>query len=158
MEKIRTKYIVNAAGCGSDKIARMVGDDSFKIKPRMGEYILLHKDEGYKAKHILFPTPHPFLGKGVLVQQTLWGNMILGPTARDTLKKNPDTGEYEVDPAVRDQPVDSIMSFILSKCKNLVPSLDAAKVIHTFAGARAKNTRGDWIVEACATGKFKFML
>lgn len=108
----------------------------------------LHKDEGHKTRHILFPAPHPFLGKGVLVQKTLWGNLILGPTARDTLKKNESTGEYEIDPKVRDEPRDNILSFILAKCKNLVPEIDARKVIHTFAGARAKNTTGDWYVHS----------
>lgn len=44
-ETIFADYIINAAGCSSDKVARMVGDDSFTVKPRMGEYILLHKDE-----------------------------------------------------------------------------------------------------------------
>ena len=44
-ETIFADYVINAAGCSSDKVARMVGDDSFTVKPRMGEYILLHKDE-----------------------------------------------------------------------------------------------------------------
>uniref|UniRef100_A0A6S8B8R7 FAD dependent oxidoreductase domain-containing protein n=1 Tax=Aplanochytrium stocchinoi TaxID=215587 RepID=A0A6S8B8R7_9STRA len=153
IEKIRTRYIVNSAGCQSDYIAEMLGDKSFKIKPRMGEYILLHKNQGHKTRHILFPAPHPFLGKGVLVQKTLWGNLILGPTARDTLQKNKKTGEYEINPKVRDEPNDNILSFILGKCKNLVPDLDAAEVIHTFSGARAKNTREDWIIEPCPTEK-----
>jgi L-2-hydroxyglutarate oxidase LhgO len=39
----------------------------------------------YQAKHVLFPCPHPVYGKGVLVQSTLWGNLILGPTARDAV-------------------------------------------------------------------------
>ena len=91
-EKVRCDYIVNAAGCYSDKVANMVGDKSFKIKPRWGEYLLLRKEEGHKVGRTLFPTPHPVLGKGVLVQNTLWGNMILGPTARDTLKKDKETG------------------------------------------------------------------
>ena len=145
-ETIRAKYIVNAAGCTSDKIARMIGDNSFKVKPRYGEYILLHKDEGYKCSHTLFPTPHPFYGKGVLVQNTLWGNLILGPTARDTLIKNPSTGKYEINPDVRDENVNNIMGYILSKCKNLIPSFDPGMVIHTFNGARAKNSTGDWII------------
>ncbi len=145
-ETIRAKYIINAAGCYSDKIANMVGDDSFKVKPRYGEYILLHKDEGYKCSHTLFPTPHPFYGKGVLVQNTLWGNLILGPTARDTLIKNPSTNKYEINPQVRDENVENIMGYILSKCKNLIPSFDPGMVIHTFNGARAKNTTGDWII------------
>ena len=145
-ETIRAQYIVNAAGCSSDKIARMVGDDSFTVKPRYGEYILLHKDEGYKCSHTLFPTPHPYYGKGVLVQNTLWGNLILGPTARDTLIQNPSTGQYEINPEVRDEKVDNIMGYILSKCKNLIPSFDPGMVIHTFNGARAKNSTGDWII------------
>ena len=51
---MRCDRIVNAAGLHSDKVAQMIGDFSFKVKPRMGEYILLHKDEGFKANHILF--------------------------------------------------------------------------------------------------------
>jgi glycerol-3-phosphate dehydrogenase len=131
----------------------MVGDFSFRIKPRVGEYILLHKDEGYKCSATLFPCPHPKLGKGVLVQGTLWGNLILGPTARDVLRRNPRTGELEADPEVRDEPADSIMAYILARCAKLVPSFDPGRVIHTFSGARAKTggRRGkphDFIVEA----------
>eukprot|EP00964_Phaeocystis_antarctica_P152630 scaffold120603_cov45-Phaeocystis_antarctica.AAC.1 len=66
----------------------MVGDNKWHVKPRMGEYILLNKNQGHQAKHVLFPCPHPVYGKGVLVQSTLWGNLILGPTARDTMRKN----------------------------------------------------------------------
>ena len=36
---------------------------------------------------------------------------------------------------------------MLTKCRELVPALDAGAVIHTFAGARAKSDRGDWIIE-----------
>merc|ERR1719258_598134 len=81
-EKIKAKFIVNAAGGFSDQIAKMVGDDSFEIKPRLGEYVLLKKSSGAAVNHILFPCPGPY-GKGILVQKTLWGNLILGPTARD---------------------------------------------------------------------------
>ena len=83
IEKLRTRYIINCAGCYSDKIASMIGDHSFKIKPRIGNYILLNRNQGHLARTTLFPCPHPVLGKGVLVQTTLWGNLILGPTARD---------------------------------------------------------------------------
>ena len=147
IEKIKTNFIVNSAGCESDKIAEMIGDKSFKIKPRLGEYILLHKREGGKVSHTLFPAPHPVLGKGVLVQGTLWGNLILGPTARDVLKFNPDKQAYEIDESVANASPESIMTYILSKCRNLVPEFNAADVIHTFSGARAKSTRGDWVIE-----------
>ncbi|GMH76405.1 hypothetical protein TL16_g07070 [Triparma laevis f. inornata] len=133
-EKI--KFIVNAAGGGSDKISAMIGDDSFTIKPRLGDYLLLNREQGYLAKHTLFPCPDPVLGKGVLVQTTLWGNLILGPTARDTYLKDK-----------MDMTDEDVQKFILSKCKDLVPDFDSKQVIHGFVGARAKNSTGDWIIE-----------
>ena len=137
VETYRAKYVVNAAGGYSDKIAHMLGDNSFKIKPRLGDYLLLNRNQGHLARHTLFPCPGP-LGKGVLVQTTLWGNLILGPTARDTHL-----------PEVMAQSIEDIQRFILSKCKILVPSFDPREVIHAFCGARAKSTRGDWIIEIC---------
>jgi L-2-hydroxyglutarate oxidase LhgO len=134
-ETFRARYIVNAAGGYADKISNMIGDDSFYIKPRLGDYLLLNRNQGSLARHTLFPCPGP-LGKGVLVQTTLWGNLILGPTARDTN-----------DPAMANMTDDEVQTFILSKCKDLVPTFDPKEVIHGFCGARAKSSRGDWIIE-----------
>jgi glycerol-3-phosphate dehydrogenase len=138
-ETIKARWVVNAAGNGSDAIAKLVGDNSFYIKGRVGEYLLLHKKEGAKARHILFPTPSK-MGKGVLVQTTLWGNLILGPTAADLS-----------DPSTAKRTPSEIMSTILARCRDLVPSFDSGEVIHSFAGTRAKSSRGDWIIEACST-------
>jgi L-2-hydroxyglutarate oxidase LhgO len=135
-ETIKAKYVINCAGGASDAVARMIGDDSFTIKPRIGDYLLLNRNQGYLAKHTLFPCPDPVLGKGVLVQTTLWGNLILGPTARDMYL-----------PEARDMTPAAIQEFILSKCKHLVPSFDPKDTIHAFCGARAKSSRGDWIIE-----------
>ncbi len=53
-EWIRCKYIINCAGGYSDKIARMIGDESFTIKPRLGDYILLNRNQVrlVSVKHI----------------------------------------------------------------------------------------------------------
>jgi len=152
-EKIRCGFIVNCAGTKSDKIASMVGDTSFEICERHGEYILLNKAQTCKVTHTIFPCPDPVKGKGVLVQTTLWGNLILGPTARDSKIKDPTTGKLLPNDEVEKESADSIFRYILSKCADLVPGFDAKQVIHTFSGARAKNTRGDWIIEPCAKSK-----
>ena len=77
------------------------------------------------------------------MQKTLWGNLILGPTARDQHEwPNPD-----VDPDYKDD----ILGKILPACRKLVPSFDVNDAFHSFAGARAKSSRGDWIIERCAT-------
>ena len=138
-EKFRGKIIINAAGGNADAIAGMIGDDSFKIHARLGDYILLNRNQGDKAHCTLFPCPSK-LGKGVLVQQTLWGNLILGPTARDV----------ESDEKMAQMSDSEIQTFILSQCKKLVPSFDAKEVIHGFCGARAKSNRQDWIIEPSA--------
>jgi glycerol-3-phosphate dehydrogenase len=38
----------------------------------------------------------------------------------------------------------------LSKCKQLCPYFDPKETIHAFCGARAKSSRGDWIIEPSA--------
>jgi L-2-hydroxyglutarate oxidase LhgO len=139
MVEFRARFVVNCAGLFADKVAAMADDHSFKIKPRLGDYLLLHKNQGHLARHTLFPCPDPKLGKGVLVQTTLWGNLILGPTARDT---------YD-DKALKMSDKE-VFEYILRKCRELVPALDAGEVIHSFCGARAKSDRGDWIIEQSA--------
>ena len=66
VETVTARYIINAAGGASDKIARMVGDNSFTILPRLGDYLLLNRNQGHLTTHTLFPCPDPVLGKGVL--------------------------------------------------------------------------------------------
>jgi hypothetical protein len=79
---------------------------------------------------------------GVLVQTTLWGNLILGPTARDMHL-----------PEVAAETTEDILTYILGKCKQLVPSFDAKEVIHTFSGSRAKNSTGDWVIGVSEASK-----
>mmetsp|Transcript_29481 Transcript_29481/g.67300 ORF Transcript_29481/g.67300 Transcript_29481/m.67300 type:complete len:711 (+) Transcript_29481:122-2254(+) len=136
-EIVKARYVINCAGSSSDKIARLIGDDSFVIKPRLGDYLLLNRNQGHLTSHTIFPCPDPILGKGVLVQTTLWGNLILGPTARDMHK-----------PDAADMSDASVQEYILTKCKKLCPYFDPRETIHAFCGARAKSSRGDWIIEA----------
>jgi L-2-hydroxyglutarate oxidase LhgO len=95
-----------------------------KVTP-LNRYLLLERPPpGTRplASSTIFPTPDPKLGKGVLVQTTLWGNLILGPTARDV--GNPQ----------HDLTKDQCNSFILSKCKQLVDAFDVTHTFHAFAG------------------------
>jgi len=81
-DEIEAEYVINAAGIYSDAIARMVGDDSFTVHARRGEYILLDKECGSMLSHTVFRTPSK-MGKGILVSPTVDGNLITGPTSVD---------------------------------------------------------------------------
>jgi len=135
-ESVKCRYVINCAGSSSDKIAKMIGDDSFYIKPRLGDYLLLNRNQGHLTSRTIFPCPDPVLGKGVLVQTTLWGNLILGPTARDMHNEE-----------ARNMSPATVQEYILSKCKKLCPYFDPKETFHAFCGARAKSSRGDWIIE-----------
>jgi L-2-hydroxyglutarate oxidase LhgO len=45
IETVTARYVINCAGGFSDKIAKMVGDDSFEIQPRLGDYLLLNRNQ-----------------------------------------------------------------------------------------------------------------
>jgi glycine/D-amino acid oxidase-like deaminating enzyme len=38
------------------------------------------------------------------------------------------------------------MAHIMDECRKLIPCFDPAEIIHSFAGVRAKNSTGDWVV------------
>jgi hypothetical protein len=44
-ETVTAKFVINCAGGASDEIAKMVGDESFQIKPRLGDYLLLNRNQ-----------------------------------------------------------------------------------------------------------------
>ena len=92
--EIRSRVVINAAGCHADEIARMIGDDSFTITPRRGEYVLLDREAGGTAKHPVFRCPSA-MGKGILVTPTVDGNLLLGPTAENIEDKDDTTTTLE---------------------------------------------------------------
>jgi len=90
--------------------------------------------------------PAPNLRQGLPCADHAVGEPDPRPDSARHDRKNAATGEYEIDPDVRNEKTDNILGFILSKCRLLVPNIDASEVIHTFAGIRAKNTTGDWMI------------
>ena len=74
---VSAKYVVNAAGVYADEVARLIGDDSFTISPRKGEYMLLDK-QALCVGTVIFQTPSK-LGKGVLVSPTAGRQHIRRP-------------------------------------------------------------------------------
>ncbi len=138
-EKVEAKYIVNAAGLYSDKIANMVGDDSFTITPRRGEYILLDRACGDLVKHTIFRTPSK-MGKGILVSPTVDGNIITGPTS-----------ENIVDRQNKETTAEGFVKIIRESCENL-EKVPFNKSITSFCGLRAVGSTGDFIINSPQKG------
>jgi glycerol-3-phosphate dehydrogenase len=131
---IKATYVVNAAGVFCDEIAAMAGDNSLHTIARKGEYMLCDKSVGNTVNHTVFQCPNK-MGKGVLVTQTVDGNLLIGPSAIDIEdKENTDTTA-------------STLASILETAKKSVPSLTTREVITSFAGLRAHLECDDFIIE-----------
>jgi glycerol-3-phosphate dehydrogenase len=79
---IATRWVINAAGLGSDHLDQAFGYDRFHITPRRGELLVYDKLARPLIDKIVLPVPTS-RGKGVLVSPTIYGNVMLGPTAED---------------------------------------------------------------------------
>ena len=134
---IRSRFVVNCAGIHSDEIAAMVGDTSFHITPRYGEYMLLDKEAGWLTDTTLFRIPGK-MGKGVLAIKTVDGNILLGPTSVD--------GEEKENHAV----TGAGLSAVRQKELEFFDQVPFDQVITQFAGARAHGSTGDFIINSPA--------
>jgi len=133
------RYLVNCAGLYADAIASMVGDHSFTIRPRAGEYLLLDRKCGSMLGHTIFTVPTP-KGKGILISPTADGNLLLGPTAEERADKE-DTATTE-----------GGLARVMEAARRMVPDLDFRATITSFAGLRAASSTGDFIISASDSG------
>ena len=132
-DSVNARFIINCAGIYSDSIAKLVGDDTFNVHARKGEYILLDKDCGTIVSHTIFRTPSK-MGKGILISPTVDGNLLLGPTSVDISdKENKNTTEDG-------------FAEIISKAQQNINYVPTGKTITSFCGLRAVGNTGDFII------------
>ncbi len=132
-QHVSAKTVINAAGLYADAIARMVGDDSFSIHPRRGEYVLLDRKCGTLVNSTIFRTPSK-MGKGILVTPTVDGNLLMGPTSVDTEDKD------------NRATTAAGLSLVLGQAGEDVSGIPAGRAITSFCGLRAVGSTGDFII------------
>jgi glycerol-3-phosphate dehydrogenase len=133
-ERIRARWVINAAGLGGDLIDSMFGYDRIHLHPRRGELLVFDKLAAPLTDVIILPVPSK-LGKGVLVSPTIYGNVMVGPTAED-MQDRSDTATTEAG-----------FKFLIAKGKALMPRLMSEEVTTTYAGLRAAHDRDDYLIE-----------
>jgi glycerol-3-phosphate dehydrogenase len=128
---VRADWIVNAAGLYSGEVNRWFGHDEFTIAPRRGQLIVFDKLARTLVSSIVLPVPTART-KGVLVAPTVYGNVLLGPTAEDI-----------------DDPEDTAttgpgLEGLMEAGRRIVPALVGEEVTATYAGVRAATEHRDY--------------
>lgn len=128
-EQFETRCLVNSAGLFADEIPAMLGSPmaQHKIYPVRGEYCELVRAKQDMVRGLVYPVTHAAgLSLGVHLTKTLWGNVLVGPTARYINDKN----DYE-----RDR--EAVADFARS-ARLLLPEIEPADFVLAYTGIRPK--------------------
>jgi glycerol-3-phosphate dehydrogenase len=126
---------------GSDEVDRMFGGDGFTIRPRRGELIVFDKLARTLIRSILLPVPTART-KGVLVAPTVYGNVLLGPTAEDVT----DVCDTATTAAG--------LRSLLAAGRRILPGLAEEEVTSTYAGLRAATEHPDYQIRVDAERRY----
>ncbi|MFE0642677.1 FAD-dependent oxidoreductase [Streptomyces sp. NPDC058877] len=132
---LRARHLVNACGLHADAFDALVGREDFAVTPRRGQLIVFDKFARTLVRHILLPVPGP-RGKGVLIAPTVYGNVLLGPTAEDLDDKTATGTTAEGLAGLREQG------------GRVLPALLDEEVTAVYAGLRAATGREDYRIAA----------
>ncbi len=134
---VLARWLVNAAGLDSDRLDRRAGQGGFTITPRRGQLIVFDKLARPLVSSILLPVPTEQT-KGVLVAPTVYGNVLLGPTAEDL--------DDRTDTTTTASAVDSLFD----AGRRILPGLVDEEVTAMYAGLRAATEHRDYQISVAA--------
>ena len=139
---IKTRWVVNCAGLGSDRISAMLGIDEYTIYPCRGEYYILDKKLGNMLPLPAYPVPNIKTGGlGIHLTPTLDGNIMVGPST-EYIEENDNYAATK-----------GIMDMLITDGSRIFPYLKRESFIRNFAGIRPKlNPKGvggfhDFVIE-----------
>ncbi|WP_290752022.1 NAD(P)/FAD-dependent oxidoreductase [Amaricoccus sp.] len=138
--EFEARIVVNAAGLFGDEVERLRGaDPGFTIRPRKGQFLVFDKPARRLANAILLKVPTERT-KGVLVAPTIFGNLLLGPTAEDQEDR-------------RRAPCDeAVLRAIRAEGERMIPALAGETVTACFAGLRPATEHRDYVLKVDPAG------
>ncbi|WP_058909858.1 NAD(P)/FAD-dependent oxidoreductase [Entomohabitans teleogrylli] len=121
--EVHAKLVINCAGNYGDRVDGLWREAEFEVRPRKGQFLIFDKAAAPLVNAIILPVPTPTT-KGVLICKTIFGNLLLGPTAEE----QQDRERAEVSEAV--------LESLIEKGRQLVPAISDYSVTATYAGLR----------------------
>lgn len=126
--------VVNCAGLYGDQLeANLLGKASFAIRPRKGQFLVYDKAARRHLSSIILPVPKKST-KGMLISPTIFGNLLVGPTAEEQESREDASVEAETLRALK------------AEGERLLPALRGFPVTATFAGIRPASDARDYAI------------
>ncbi len=132
---ITAKTIINCAGLYGDLVdEKLLGRSGFQIRPRKGQFLVFDKSAGNLIDSIVLPVPNE-ITKGIVVCQTIFGNLLVGPTAEEQQSRD-------------DASVDAnTLQALYDKGVEIIPELANHNVTATYAGIRPASEFKDYCIQ-----------
>ncbi len=132
---VKGKTVINCAGLYGDRLdAMLLGKSTFEIRPRKGQFLVYDKAASQLINSIILPVPND-ITKGVVVCRTIFGNVIVGPTAEEQ--------ESRDDASVNKETLEGLRQ----KGEEIVPGLAKLPITATFAGIRPATEFKDYCIQ-----------
>jgi glycerol-3-phosphate dehydrogenase len=133
---IDARLVVNAAGLFGDRIEALAGRSAgFTIRPRKGQFVVYDKPAHDLVNSIILQVPTERT-KGVLLARTVFGNLLLGPTAEDQEDRVHATCE------------EPVLRRIMAEGEAMLPALAGQPVTAAFAALRPATEHRDYLLKA----------
>jgi glycerol-3-phosphate dehydrogenase len=133
---VACRQVINCAGLYGDRIDRAVlGAAGFEIRPRKGQFVVFDKAAAGFVKAIILPVPTPET-KGIVICRTIFGNVLVGPTAEDQVSRE--------DTAVERATLEALIAEAARK----IPALAGMPVTAVYAGLRPASENKDYRIIA----------
>jgi len=135
---VRAGLVVNCAGLFGDILEqKLLGAAGFAIRPRKGQFVVFDKAAAAFLRTIILPVPNERT-KGVVLARTVFGNVLVGPTAEE----QEDRENAGVDEAV--------LRSLIARAVEMVPALRGMPVTAVYAGLRPATEKKEYRVSADA--------
>ena len=116
----------------SDDSAQVGADAPFHLEPRKGQFVVLQPVQGSPPLESVIELVATQFTKGVIIWQTVYGNVVIGPTAEPQVSRE----DRSTDAAT--------VRMLLEHGRRCVPHLVDATVLGTYAGLRPATEHRDY--------------
>ncbi|MFC6216467.1 NAD(P)/FAD-dependent oxidoreductase, partial [Fodinicurvata halophila] len=129
---LRASSVINCAGLYGDILdQRLLGETFYSIRPRKGQFLVFDKAAARLVSSIVLPVPTEKT-KGIVVCRTIYGNVLVGPTAEDQESRTDSSTDRDT------------LVQLHRKGAEILPALAEVPVTAAYAGLRPASEQKDY--------------